>query len=292
MRLRSFLHRVAAVGATTLGLSVLGSSGLGWAATQAAEPPVKIILDTDMGFDCDDAAAVALLHTLADNGEAEILAMGVCSGGENQKWGPPCLDAVNTYHGRPDIPIGLGRRNGRDDASKFSRQVAEEFPNDLPGEKAPDVVAVYRKALADAPDASVTFTTIGYLTNVPELLASPGDETSPLTGKELVAKKVKHWVCMAGGYPKGREWNFYADPEASLAALRDWPTPIVFCGFEIGNAVRTGAGYAEAPKANPSRRAYELHVGAGKAHGSWDQTAVLYAVRANRDAIWKLSESG
>jgi hypothetical protein len=35
---------------------------------------VRIILDTDMSGDCDDAGALALLHALADQGECEILA--------------------------------------------------------------------------------------------------------------------------------------------------------------------------------------------------------------------------
>jgi len=36
--------------------------------------PVKIIFDTDMESDVDDVAALAMLHGLADKGEAEILA--------------------------------------------------------------------------------------------------------------------------------------------------------------------------------------------------------------------------
>ena len=33
-----------------------------------AAEPVKLILDTDMSGDCDDAGALALLHALADRG--------------------------------------------------------------------------------------------------------------------------------------------------------------------------------------------------------------------------------
>ena len=36
--------------------------------------PVRLILDTDMSGDCDDAGALALLHALADRGECELLA--------------------------------------------------------------------------------------------------------------------------------------------------------------------------------------------------------------------------
>lgn len=40
--------------------------------------PVKIIFDTDIGGDCDDAGALALLHRLCDMGEAELLAVTHC----------------------------------------------------------------------------------------------------------------------------------------------------------------------------------------------------------------------
>lgn len=37
--------------------------------------PVEIILDTDIGPDCDDAGAIAVLNVLADKGEANILGL-------------------------------------------------------------------------------------------------------------------------------------------------------------------------------------------------------------------------
>ena len=37
--------------------------------------PIKIIFDTDIGGDCDDAGALALIHRLCDKGEAELLAV-------------------------------------------------------------------------------------------------------------------------------------------------------------------------------------------------------------------------
>src|SRR5688572_12869118 len=46
---------------------------LGNALVNAAEP-VKILFDTDMMTDCDDAGAMAVLHALADKRECEILA--------------------------------------------------------------------------------------------------------------------------------------------------------------------------------------------------------------------------
>lgn len=47
------------------------------AAADEDRRPVRIIFDTDIQGDADDVGSVALLHALADRGEAEILAMGV-----------------------------------------------------------------------------------------------------------------------------------------------------------------------------------------------------------------------
>ena len=40
--------------------------------------PETIIFDTDIGCDCDDAGALALLHRLCDKGEARLLAVTHC----------------------------------------------------------------------------------------------------------------------------------------------------------------------------------------------------------------------
>ena len=64
---------------------------------------VPIIFDTDLGYDTDDAGALAVLHALADRGEAEILAT-VTVVGDPQSAG--ALDVINTYYGRPDVPVG------------------------------------------------------------------------------------------------------------------------------------------------------------------------------------------
>ena len=72
------------------------------AGTRADDPPpVRLIFDTDMMGDVDDVGTVAVLHALADRGEVRILAMGLS--GKN-RWSPLCLDALNTYFNRPEIP--------------------------------------------------------------------------------------------------------------------------------------------------------------------------------------------
>src|SRR5690554_1733170 len=68
------------------------------------QSPIKVILDTDIDSDVDDVGAVAMLHTLADHQVIEILGMIVTS---DDKHSPSCIDALNHYFGRPNIPIGV-----------------------------------------------------------------------------------------------------------------------------------------------------------------------------------------
>jgi len=279
-------HRTPAMLAALLPVVLFG------AATVWAAAPVKLIHDTDIESDVDDVGTVALLHALADRGEVELLAMGVSAKFE---WCAPCLDALNTYYGRPDIPIGVVNGPGVRANSRYAQKIAEEFPHDLKSaDDAPDAALLYRRVLAAQPDRSVVIVTVGFLTNVANLLKTAPDEHSPLGGKELVAKKVKAWVCMGGKFPRGKEWNVHRDAAASKYAIENFPRPIVFSGYEIGSRVKTGAKLRETPKTNPVRRAYELYNGL-KNRESWDQTAALYAVRGldgGLAAFWDLKTTG
>jgi hypothetical protein len=252
----------------------------------------KIIFDTDIGPDWDDVGATAVLHELANLGEVEILAMGVSSGGYSGIWGPPCLDAFNTFYGRPDIPIGVAQ-DGPEFGSSYNRQIAEEFPQDLDTSNVWNAVELYRKILSEQPDSSVVIITVGFITNIADLLKSEPDTYSSLNGIDLVNKKVSRWVCMGGGFPSsGGEFNFNNDAEATKYSVENWPKPILFSGYEIGAPIRTGAKLALTSISNPIRRAYELAGGyVGSIRSSWDQTAVLSAIR-NPLLYWDLETNG
>jgi hypothetical protein len=238
--------------------------------------PVRIIFDTDMMGDVDDVGTVAVLHALADQGEAEILAMGLS--GKNP-WSPLCLDALNTYFGKPDIPLGVVRGPAFDKKSRYAEAIAKEFPHQLKSaEDAPDAALLYRKTLSAQPDGSVVMVSVGQVTNFRNLLKTVPDEHSDLGGSQLVERKVKAWVCMGGKIPAGREANLIHDGPAAAQAIAHWPTPVAFSGWEIGNKIMTGAELKRAPSSSPVRRGYELYNGLNDRQ-SWDQTAVLYAVR-------------
>ena len=247
---------------------------------------VSIILDTDIGPDYDDVGAIAVLHALADRGEAKPLA--VISSNKNELT-VPCIDVLNTYFGRPELLTGAPKSKGvaLGAFQKWPEMLVGKYPHKIvKSSDAPDAVETYRKILARQPDQSVTIVTVGFLTNLSNLLDSPADQISPLTGDILVRRKVKLLVSMAGSFPEGREYNVYVDSLASEKVFSTWPTQIIFSGFEIGKQIKTGLKILGNDKLNsPIKDVYAMAMplSKGDAEGrmSWDQTAVLVAIRGN-----------
>ena len=282
--------------------------------------PVKVILDTDMITDFDDVGALACLHALADAGECEILATVSCTRGNAST---AAIGVINGYYGRADLPIGcakeigvmgayagakekvdpnspLGEKGPGDGGHYKYRKLALDYPQwvkYLDSDTAPDANLVYRKALASAPDKSVVICTIGFLTNMRRLIETQPDDISPLSGRELVAKKVIKWVAMACRYPKGKEYNSQYDGQSSRIAFENWPTPIVFSDWQYGGDLYAGRVIAEmeGPR-NPVKDVFagnipsreEVRKDPGKwrdwcfgmgGRAAWDETAVLAAVR-------------
>jgi inosine-uridine nucleoside N-ribohydrolase len=278
-----------------------GSTGTGGSTNTAGGGGVSIILDTDMASDVDDVGALAILHAMADNGEATILGVICSNNGDTGTTSIPFIDIVNTYYQRPDLPVGLWKNN-YDAGSKYTGPISADsatYPHDLTAAKSgvPEAAALYRKLLAAQPDGSVTIAIVGPMVTLKDLLDSPADAESSLSGLDLVAKKVKQLVVMGGGYPKssGPEWNFYVAQRVYAAVKQvvdTWPTPIVFDGLEIGMYMMTGASLKDTPANNPVRKAYELYTGTvGGLRSSFDPSAVLYAVRG-AESNWTLVTTG
>lgn len=264
--------------------------------------PVQVIFDTDMGPDCDDAGALAILNALADQGEAELLAVGHCT---SNPWGAPCADAINHYYGRKDIPLGTLKKSGflvKERYFAYNRPVAQTYPNRFASapEKVPDVIDVYRSVLSKAEDGSVTFVAVGPLCNLAALLDSKPDKISALPGIDLVRAKVARAVIMGGAFPAKDttspqpvvEWNFEMDPPAAVRVVRSWPTELVLSGYEVGCDVITARRLVQdGPTSSPVRDSYRLHPDGGNGRSSWDLTAVHYAVRP-QSPLWKVAGPG
>jgi hypothetical protein len=239
-------------------------------AQKSSKKPTPIILDTDIGPDYDDVGAMAILHAMADKGEAKPLA--VIASNKNELV-VPTIDLINTYFGRPKLPTGAPKGKGASEAAtqKWPELLVKKYPHTIQStSESPDAVETYRKLLAKQPDKSVTIVTVGFLTNLANLLESGPDQFSKLSGEELVKKKVSKLVSMAGFFPKGREYNVLIDSVASEKVFNNWPTDIIFSGFEIGSKIFTGLRVINNDQIKGPVKNGRM---------SWDQTAVLVGVR-------------
>ena len=106
---------------------------------------------------------------------------------------------------------------------------------------------------------------------------------------------------MAGAFKKiGQnehylEFNVIKDIPAARKLAEDWPSPIVWSGFEIGIAVPYPAVSIERDFSyvahHPAAEAYYLYNPPPHERPTWDLTAVLYAAFPDR-AYFDLSTSG
>lgn len=264
---------------------------------------MPLVFDTDMGNDVDDALALGVIHALESRGECRLLAVTVT---KDQPLSASFIDAVNTFYGRGDVPIGVVRGGATPEPSKFTslanaRDDGElRYPHDLmSGVDAPEAVSVLRSVLAAAEDGSVVIVQVGFSTNLARLLASQPDETSPWDGVELVRRKVRQLSAMAGGFGGDAramaEYNVKLDIRAAQALVEKWPTPIVFSGFEVGIALEYPAVSVERDydyvAHHPLAEAYFLYEPPPHNRPTWDLTSVLHAVRPDR-AYFDLSPPG
>jgi len=271
-------------------------------ALSGAAAPARIIFDTDIGNDVDDVLALCVLHALQTRGECELLAVTITKPDE---LAGPFVDAINTFYGRPGIPIGYTHLKLHNDPSKFLLLAETKdganlrYPHQLKrSSDAPEATALLRKVLSEQPDHSVTLVQVGYFSNLAALLETAGDGSSPLAGHELVRQKVKLLSVMAGGFSPKRhdlEYNVTQDLAASKRMVPNWPTPIVWSGFEIGisvpyPAVSIERDFSYVPH-HPAAEAYCLYEPPPHERPTWDLTSALYAVRPDR-GYFGLSEPG
>ncbi len=260
----------------------------------------RLIIDTDMGCDCDDAGALAIAHTLCKLEEANLLAVTHCCDGLI-----PCqaIDAINRYYNNV-VPVGgFFDKTGVYEGYKrgYTCQLAEEFHSDI---RPQNGVALLRKTLWEQPDNSVTLVVIGSLYTMHLLQNSKPDNICPLEGKSLVGSKIAKTVVMGGrfkqywpqpyrlndGYLVESEFNIRANISAAIDVCNNWCGELYFVSYELGFHIKTGGDLlVKGALQNPVRRAYQIFC--NEARESWDLIAVLYAIRSDQ-GLWTPSKHG
>jgi inosine-uridine nucleoside N-ribohydrolase len=263
-------------------------------AVIAAEQ-VRLILDTDIGNDVDDALALSMIHALQNRAEVRLLAVTIT---KDNRYAAPFVDLVNTFYGRPDIPVGVVR-NGKTRENSPMLEVPVQrrdssghyvYPRRIQdGSQAPEAVELLTRILSRQPDHSVSIAQIGFSTNLARLLKTP-------RGRELIQHKVNALYLMAGNFVKPQpEYNVYTDPDSAKVLFEEWPTPMIFSGFEVGLAITFPYQAIERDFAytdnHPIVEAFRIYVRKREDRPNWDSTAVLDAIRPDR-SYFELSGRG
>ncbi len=258
-------------------------------------PEIAVIFETDMGNDIDDGLALDMLYKYLDQGKINLLGISV---NKDNEYSPKFIDILNTWYGYPDIPVAMVN-NGIEDTVpvNFAKQVClykkpdgTSFKRSLPDDHVfIESTRFYRDILSQQEDHSVIVISVGFLTNLARLLDTQGDDISPLTGRELVAKKVQRLSLMGGNFNgiNPQEYNITKDVSSSIKVFQEWPTEITVSPFEVGNqilfpgnAIENNLGYIEE---QPLVVAYKSYLPMPYDRPTWDLTCVLDEVESDKD---------
>jgi inosine-uridine nucleoside N-ribohydrolase len=94
---------------------------------------------------------------------------------------------------------------------------------------------------------------------------------------------------MGGKFPSGYEFNVMKDAKASQNVYANWPTKVIFSGFEIGEKIKVGLPliHNSAIQNNPTKDVFRISIPMDKQDSlgrmSWDETAVLVAIKGYSD---------
>ncbi len=256
---------------------------------------LKIIIDTDLGSDCDDAGAIALAHNLCNSGLGELIGTTHCA---SEITGAVALKAINQYFGKADIPVGRYNKSVflEDGICKcYTESIANEYLENHPMPEFESAEITLRRLLAENRD--VVIVAIGMQNNIANLLKTEEDEISPLNGIELVKQSVKAMYVMGGNFKDltHAEYNINCAIDSAQFVSQNFPAPIIYCGFELGCEVLTGLPLENAEENSPIRKAYYIFDGITRKSGtpireSWDPITVYCALRTD-NKLFRRSEA-
>lgn len=263
-----------------------------------------VILDVDVPSSTDDLFALQMLYRYADKGECKLLGVVVDREGVA---GAEVVDIMNTYYGYPQVPIGLVREGIASpsvwiDYSPLASHTTHEgqwmFRRTHSNYTAlPDGWELYRRLLATQPDHSVSICSVGFVTALAQLLQSEADEHSPLSGVELVRRKVKAIYVMGGVFGQAVEpdYNFGQGIGFAQTFFQLWPKEVdmLFSPGEVGDGIEYPVEQVLEDFAwdeyHPIRQVYQNY-NCNTGQKMWDPLAVIHAVEG--DGLFTLSGRG
>lgn len=252
----------------------------------------KILFDTDIGGDSDDVTALDLLISAHKRGLCRLLGVSCTS---LIPEGFACARAVLESHGMGDLPLSAKAPQkiipgwyGAAAAKAFSRLSRMEEPVSLP-------LPMLRRLIADHP--GVVLVVVGDCSNLAELLQSPPDDISPLSGAELVKNNVSFVSLMGGSFthqngiiadppeyrPDGSinpctEYNIACDIQAAKTVFETCPVPLYVLPYEAGFGVLSGKIFLHQSQDHPESFIFHHEDRFRNGRDSWDPMAAFFAV--------------
>lgn len=237
----------------------------------------SFIFGTDWWTDCDDLAAMRILLRAHKSGEIRLIGVGINA---CMEYSVPSVDGFINLSGAENIPLGIDLKGTDFEGThlKYQKNLAPYAKNYLKNEDAEDAVRLYRRLLSQS-EEKAEIVEVGFLQVFAELLLSPPDDISPLSGIDLVKEKVKKVWVMAGKWDEegGKEHNFCNNARSRRAAdifCRLCPAQVTFLGFETGVNVISGNTLSHD---DFLYKGFSDH-GSEKGRCSWDPMTALMAV--------------
>lgn len=252
---------------------------------------IKLIIDTDMGGDCDDAGAFAIAHNMCAEGLGDIIGTVCCV---SEISAAVTAKAINEWYQKGDIPVGMVKDEvflEDEKYKKYSKTIMDEYLKRCPMPRIFTSVKLLRKLLAE--NNNVTIAVIGMQNNIEALLKSKGDEISPLSGLDLVKKSVRNMYVMGGNFENtdDAEYNIRLKINSAQYVAENFPAPIIYCGWEAGVNIWTGSALLDCVPEHPVKRAYELYVDNDNLlRPSWDLVTVFCAIN-QENKLYRKSEN-
>lgn len=256
----------------------------------------KIIIDTDIGTDCDDAGALAILENAGKQGAARLLAVTLST---QNPYASRCAEAIIDYYG-DTIPIGITQKNvpGEKDApfeNYYGKYISDKFSDKYSSAiQKQEAVSLLRKVLAENIGEKIILIGIGPCINLAGLIESHPDKYSEKSGIELLCSSVQKIVMMGcrfsenGSIPEP-EYNIYMDIDSAKTLFDKCPVPIIVSHFSVGENIFTGKRLIAKEPANPVAEAYRFHSNGNR--NSWDPITAFYALNES-DRAFSLSHPG
>jgi hypothetical protein len=247
--------------------------------------PQLMVYEDDFAADPDWVANMAMVSGLSTIGQVRVLAIVKC----DQTFEPTSgvqvgVEAEETIGDFYGLTCSYGETTNAyfGTYQHQNMRVWSNFPASTHyTSNSPSATPLLRRVLSVAPPNSVSYVITGPLNNYSDLLASPADGISSMTGAQLVSNAVSRLVLMGGKSPgaTGIEANMsQASPEAltNFVTLHPQSVPVYWSGAQVQPSTLASNWWPYFGTDNPIYWQLTNGFFNVNSQGAWDQAALLF----------------